>query len=253
MTCKKCKKEISAENKFCPECGEKTEKEYKPDFVLVGKPIPAFLQGKAREEYISSSKGGAGKKKQMPYWPVLVTTGIAGIICWQIFHFTLLLYFAGLAFLVVPAYFGYKNNEFNLVSSILYAVMVLGVLINFFTGAMWAIYLLLASIVGLGLHEAFQEDKKMTPQQKEKEFKAAFYDVWKQKVKREGKTIDPNEEQFYKKEQSKFDAKNTLTITLPMVIFAVLQKEFGVPQAMLIGVFSGVVIRFLYPYFDKKI
>lgn len=252
MTCKNCKKEVPAENKFCSECGAKIEKESKPNFVLVGKPIPAFLEGKAKEEYIAATIREEQEAKQKPYWIALVVIGVAGIISWKVFNFALPLYIGGLAFFVIPAYLAYKSREFNFINWILYTGMGGGVLINFFTDAVWAIYLTLASVVGLVLYNAFQEDKKMTPEQKEHEFKTAFYDLWKKQAKREGKTIDPKEEEYYKKEQSKFNTKNTLTVILPMAIFITLQKEFGVPQAMFIGLVAGGVIRFLYSLFEKK-
>src|SRR3989344_1336644 len=120
MICKNCKKEISTTSKFCPECGKKIEDTHKPNFVLVGKPIPPFLEGKAKEEYIAATIREEQEGKQRPYWIALVVIGIAGIISWKMFDFALPLYIGGLAFLAIPAYLAYKSREFNFVNWILY-------------------------------------------------------------------------------------------------------------------------------------
>ncbi len=220
MFCQKCKKEILTTNKFCPECGKKVEELHKTN--------------------------------QQPYWIALIIIGITGIISWKMFDFALPLYIGGFAFLAIPAYLAYKSREFNYINWILYAGMASGFLINFFTNAMWALYLMFASIIGLVLYSALQEDKKMTPEQKEHEFKTAFYDVWKKRAKREGKFIDQKEDELYKEKHSEFNAKNTLTVILPLAVFVALRGEFGIPMAIFIGLIVGGVVRFLYSFFEKN-
>lgn len=235
MTCQNCKKKIPSDSEFCQRCGKKIEKVYKPDFVIIDPWAKVKQESLERKCFI---------------W--LFVLGIAGIISWKVFNFTLPLYIAAMAFFVITTYLAYKSHELDLITWILYGGMVGGVLINFLTDAHWALYLIPASIVGLGLYGAYRQDKSMSPEEKEKIFKTEHYDLWKKQAKSEGKIIDPKEEEFYKKEHSKFNIKNTLTVILPMAIFIALRDKFGAPQAILIGLLVGGVVRFLYSHFEKK-
>ena len=190
MICQNCKKEIRQNDKFCPNCGEKVESNYKPDFILAGQP------------------------QKISFWTKIKKLG------W--FYWVLI------------------------------GVIAFSVILNILFDVRWVLYLLIASAITLFVYGLYIREKELTPEESEVESKAILYPFWKKKMEREGKIINQKENEFYKKKHSEFNTKNTLTVILPLAVFATLCGELGVLLAMLIGLIVGGAVRFLYSIFEKK-
>ncbi len=135
---------------------------------------------------------------------------------------------------------------------VLIGVITFSIVTNIIFDARWALYLLIATAITLFIYSLYMREKELTLEESEAESKAILYSFWKKKMEREGKIIDPKEDEFYKKKHSEFNTKNTLTVILPLAVFATLRQELGVPLAMLIGLIVGTVVRFLYSFFENK-
>ncbi len=148
--------------------------------------------------------------------------------------------------------FWIKIKKLGWVYWTLIGIMVFSIITNIVFDVRWVLYLLIAAAIALFIYGLYMREKELTPEESEAESKAVLYPFWKKKMEREGKVIDPKEDEFYKKKHSEFNTKNTLTIILPLAVFATLRQELGVPLAMLIGLIVGTVIRFLYSFFENK-
>ena len=183
MICQNCKKEIADESNFCPACGRRIEKTYKPDFVLVGQP------------------------QKTPFWT--------------------------------------KIKELGWFYWVLMGVMTFSFVSNLLFDTRWVLYLLIVASVVLLVYGLYTQEKELTPEESEAESKVILYPFWKKRMEREGKTIDPKEDAFYKKKHSELDTKNTLTVILPMAIFITLRKEIGGSSALLVSLGVGAFMKWL--------
>ncbi len=134
----------------------------------------------------------------------------------------------------------------------LIGVMIFSIITNIIFDIRWVLYLLIAAAIMLFIYDLYMREKGLTPEESEAESKTILYPFWKKKMEREGKIIDSKEDKFYKKKHSEFNTKNTLTVILPLAVFATLRQELGVPLAVLTGLIIGGVVRFLYSFFEDK-
>ena len=190
MNCKNCKKDIGQNTKFCPNCGEKNEGNYKPNFVLLGQPQKISFWNKI-------------KKLGWFYW-------------------------------------------------VLIGVMAFSIILNILFDVRWVLYLLVVAATTLFIYGSYIREKELSPEESAAESKAILYPFWKKQAEREGKTIDPKEAEFYKKEHAKFNTKNTLTVIMPLAVFVTLRQELSVPLAIFISLLVGGVIRFSHSFFENE-
>lgn len=145
-----------------------------------------------------------------------------------------------------------KIKKIDWVYWILIWIITFSIITNIVFDVRWVLYLLIAAAIALFINGLYMREKELTPEESEAESKAILYPFWKKKMEREGKIIDPKEDEFYKKKHSEFNTKNTLTVILPLAVFATLRGELGVPLAMLIGLIVGGAVRFLYSVFENR-
>lgn len=145
-----------------------------------------------------------------------------------------------------------KIKELDWFYWILIGVMTFSVVLNLLFDIRWVLYLLMVASVALFIYGLYKREKELTPEESEAESKAILYPFWKERMKREGKAIDPKEDEFYKRRHSEFNTKNTLTVILPLAVYTALRGELGTSSAMFVGLLVGGVIRLVYSFFENK-
>lgn len=207
---------------------------YKPNFILV----------RLEEEQ---------KKRESKYYFFLIIILILGILSYKIFNFALILYISTLFVFLIPLYLAYKNHELNFINTILFLVLLIGFIVNIFTDEFWSFYLIFGGGLGLLFYDIFQQETKLSTEQKNNEFKTIFYDIWKKQAELKGIKIDKKEDEFYKKEHNKFNTINTLTVILPFAIFSTLKNQIGFSEALFVGIFYWFYYEIYLLKFSKKI